>query len=181
MRMKPQLRRLALTAHITFSVGWIGAVVGFLVLAVEGLISQDSQTVRAVYLAMNVTGWFAVVPLALAALLTGVVSSLGTEWGLLRHYWVWMKFLITIFATAVLIVHMQVTVRVANAAAKTTLTANDLSGDRIQLVTAAGGGLLVLLVVMVLSVYKPRGRTRYGFRKNARKQKQDRKRAVLSP
>ena len=29
----------------------------------------------------------------------------------------------------------------------------------------AGGGLLVLLVAAVLNVYKPRGMTRYGWRK----------------
>jgi len=32
-------------------------------------------------------------------------------------------------------------------------------------VVHAGGGLLVLLVPMILSVYKPRGMTRYGRRK----------------
>lgn len=46
-------------------------------------------------------------PFSLAALLTGVVQSVGTAWGLLRHYWVIAKLLITVLATLLLLVHMQ--------------------------------------------------------------------------
>jgi hypothetical protein len=100
--MLPPIRKFALTAHITFSVGWLGAVAGFLALAVAGLTSQDVQMVRAAFLAMNVTGWYVIVPLCLASLLTGLVMSLGTKWGLFRHYWVTVKFLLTIISTLIL-------------------------------------------------------------------------------
>ena len=88
MIMPPRLRKLALTAHITSSVGWMGAVTAFLALAVA---SQDAQMARAAYLAMEVTAWWVIVPLAFASLLTGLVVSLGTPWGLFRHYWVLIK------------------------------------------------------------------------------------------
>jgi hypothetical protein len=55
MTMRPRLRKFALTAHVTSSVGWLGAVAGFLALAVAGLTSQDAQMVRAAYLAMDLT------------------------------------------------------------------------------------------------------------------------------
>ncbi|MGH8933676.1 MAG: hypothetical protein ACRDZO_24355 [Egibacteraceae bacterium] len=90
MTMTPRLRKFALTAHATSSVGWLGAVVVFLALAVVGLTSQDAQTVRGAYLVMEPAAWF-VLPLAIASLLTGLVSSLGTTWGLFRHYWVLFK------------------------------------------------------------------------------------------
>ena len=107
MTMTPRLRKFALTAHVTSSVGWLGAVAGFLALAVAGLTSQDAQMVRAADLAMELTGWFVIVPLSLASLLTGLVMSLGTRWGLFRHYWVLAKLLINVFATIVLLGHMQ--------------------------------------------------------------------------
>jgi hypothetical protein len=88
-------------------VGWLGAVAGFLALAVAGLTSQDAQTVRAAYVTMELTGWFVLVPLALASLLTGLVQSLGTTWGLFRHYWVLAKLLINVFATIVLLLYTQ--------------------------------------------------------------------------
>jgi len=94
--MTPRFRKFALTAHVTSSVAWLGAVASFLALAVAGLTSQDAQMVRAAYLAMDLTAWCVIVPLSFASPLTGLVQSLGTEWGLFRHYWVLIKFLITI-------------------------------------------------------------------------------------
>ncbi|MEU0350902.1 hypothetical protein ABZ302_29375 [Streptomyces sp. NPDC006237] len=166
MAMTPLPRKVALTAHVTSSVGWLGTVAAFLALAIAGLTSQDAQTVRGAYLAMEVTGWFVLVPLSLASLLTGLIQALGTTWGLFRHYWVVFKLLITVIATVLLLVHMQVASHVAGVAAETSLSSSDLAGMRIQLVADAGAALLVLLVAAVLSVFKPRGMTRYGQRKH---------------
>ena len=165
MTMTSRLRKLALTAHVVSSVGWLGAVAAFLALAVAGLTSQDAQTVRAAYLAMELTGWFVIVPLAFASLLTGLVQSLGTTWGLFRHYWVLAKLLITVLATIVLLLQMESITYLAGVAAETTFSRADLREARISLVAHAGGGLLVLLVPATLSVYKPRGMTPYGRRK----------------
>ena len=107
MTMGPRLRKFALTAHVTCSVGLLGAIAGLLALAVAGLTSQDAQMVRAAYLAMELTGWFVIVPSALASLLTGLVQSMGTTWGLFRHYWVLAKLLLTVFATVVLLLKMK--------------------------------------------------------------------------
>lgn len=165
MMMTPALRKFGLTAHVSSSVGWFGSVGAFLALAVSGLTSQDAQLVRAVYLAMNLIGWSVIVPLSLASLVTGVVQSLGTPWGLFRHYWVVIKLLITVFATVLLLIHMQPVGHLARVVATTTLASGELAGLRIQLVADAGAALVALLVAATLSVYKPRGLTRYGFRK----------------
>src|SRR5262245_41028834 len=105
MNMSPGLRKFALTAHITFSVGWAGSILPYLALAIVGLTSPDSQKVRAAYLSMELIGWYVIVPLSLAALLSGLVQSLGTAWGLFRHWWVLLKFLLTTAATAILLAH----------------------------------------------------------------------------
>jgi hypothetical protein len=166
MAMSPGLRKLALTAHVASSVGWLGTVTAFLALAVAGLTGgQDTQRVRGAYLAMELTGWYVIVPLAFASLLTGLVQSLGTTWGLFRHFWVLAKLVLTVLATLLLLLHMQVADYVADAAAKTDISSADLGGLRIQLVADAGAALLVLLVATGVSVYKPRGVTRYGWRK----------------
>lgn len=82
MTMPPHLRKLALTAHVTASVGWLGAVGAFLALAIAGLTSPDAHMVRAAYLGMDLTGWFVIVPLSFASLLTGLVQALVTPMGL---------------------------------------------------------------------------------------------------
>jgi hypothetical protein len=140
----------------------------FLGLAIAGLTSRDGQVVLASYLAMDLTGWFILVPTSLASLATGLLQSLGTNWGLLRHYWVLFKLLISVFATIVLLLHMQPTSRLAAAAAAGPMSAVDFPELRIQLVADAGAALLVLIVATALAVYKPRGLTRYGTRKQQR-------------
>ena len=164
MPLSPRLRKLALTAHVTSSVGWLGAVVAYLAPAIAGLTSHNAQLVRAAYLSTELIGWYVIVPCSLAALLTGLVQSLGTEWGVLRHYWVLVKFLLTLVATLVLLMHMRAVSRMAGLAAEATVSGADFRMLRLQLVVHAVGGLLVLLTTTVLSVYKPWGRTRYGRR-----------------
>ena len=165
MAMAPRLRKFALTAHVTSSVGWLGAVAGFLAFAVAGVTSQDAQVVRAVYLVMDLTAWYVIVPLCFASVLTGFVSSLSTTWGLFRHYWVLLKILITIPSSLMLLVHMQPISYMAGVAANTPFSIVDLHGLKIQLVIEAATAVLVLLVATALSVYKPKGMTRYGWRK----------------
>jgi hypothetical protein len=164
--MRPGLRKFALTTHITLSVGWIGAVVAYLVLVVAAMTSKDAQTLRGTWIAMGLIGWNLIVPLALASLVTGFVMALGTPWGLFRHYWVLISLVLTVFATVVLLKHMQTVSFFAGMAAATDNAAvGALRGGLRGELLHAGVGLLVLLAIEVLNVYKPQGMTPYGRRK----------------
>lgn len=172
MTMPPPLRKLALIIHLTSSVGWIGAVIAYLALVVAAMTRQDAQTLRAAWIAMELTGWYVIVPLALAALLTGLVMSLGTPWGLFRHYWVLFSLALTIVAFVVLLQHMQTVSFFAGLTAEA--NSDDLGALQGGLpgeLLHAGVGLLVLLVIQVLNVYKPRGMTPYGWRKQYEQRK----------
>jgi hypothetical protein len=164
MAMRPGLRKLALTAHVTSSVGWMGSVACFLALAIAGLTGGEEQAVRAAYVAMKTTTWAVIVPLCLASLVTGLIESCGTPWGLFRHYWVVAKLVLTVLATVVLLAHTQPIGLLAHAAARGALGA-DLHSVRVQLLVDAAAALFVLLMATVLAIYKPRGLTRYGWRK----------------
>jgi hypothetical protein len=165
MSMSPGLRRFVLTTHVTSSVGWFGAVASFLVLAIAGLGSASEQTERSAYQAMELITWWMIIPLCLGALLTGLIQSLGTAWGLFRHYWVLVKLLLTLLATVVLLVHTQPIGLLAGAAAQGGLADPPLRSIKIQLLVDAGAALFVLLVSTALAMYKPKGMTPYGWRK----------------
>jgi hypothetical protein len=172
MALTPRRRKLALTTHVTASVGWLGAVIAFLALSVAGLTSQDPQTVRGAYLVMELTGWVVLVPLSLASLVSGLVCSLGSAWGLFRHYWVLFKLVINLVATIVLLLYMQTLERLGDVAAATTLSDTRLGGLRDPSpVLHAAAALLLLLVATTLAIYKPRGLTRYGQRTQHRQRK----------
>ena len=143
--MKPNLRKFVRTLHVIFTVGWLGAVAAFLALAIVGLKSQDTQLVRAVYLAMDPMTRLVIVPLSILPLLiTGPLLSLGTPWGLFRHYWIIVKLVINILSTLILIVHLQPIRYMARVAAQGTISSAD-RGAQIQLVVAASAGLVALL------------------------------------
>jgi hypothetical protein len=87
---------------LTSSVGWIGAVVAYLALGVAAVTSSDTQTIRSAWTGVELTGWWVIAPLSIAAL----VMSLGTRWGLFRHYWILISLALTVVCTAVLLLHM---------------------------------------------------------------------------
>jgi hypothetical protein len=160
--MTSSLRKLALTVHLVVSLGWIGAVIAYMALGVSAVTSQDAQTVRAAWIAMEVTGWFVIVPLAIAAILTGLVVALGTPWGLFRYYWVLITLVLTILATVVLLLHMPTVTSLADQARSVDdAHLGGLGGDLLH----SGLGLVVLVAITALNLYKPRGLTRYGWRK----------------
>ena len=176
--MRPSLRKLVLTLHITFSVGWLGVVVAYLALAIGSLKSQNDQSVRVAYVAMEVIGWYVIIPFSVATLLVGLVQALATEWGLFRHYWVLVKFVLALVGTAILLMHMPSVSRMAVVAASKSSLAN-LRTERLELAVHAGGGLLLLLTATVLSIYKPWGRTAYGLRKQKQRPKKPSRRPPL--
>jgi len=162
--MAPGLRKLVLAVHLTVSVGWIGAIAAYIALDIVAATGQDAEALRTAYLAMERIARSVIVPLALASLVTGIVISLGTRWGLFRHYWVVISLLLTIFATIVLMREVQVIGSYADTAANRSASVDDLRALPSTLLHSVGGTIL-LLVVLVLNIYKPRGLTRHGRRR----------------
>ena len=173
--MTPTLRKLTITAHVTFSIGWLGAVAAFLVLSIAGLTSRDTEVVRGAYLSMDLISRFVIIPMCFAALATGLLQALGTPWGLFRYYWILMKFGLAIFVTIALLIHqfavMAVAAKRVSGAAAESLFSSDLVSLKTELVRAPSLAILLLLVAATLGVYKPWGLTRCGRRKQQERRK----------
>lgn len=165
MMFTAPVRRFMLVVHVVTSVGFPGAVAGFLALAIVGATTADTSVMRGGYVAMSIVTWDVIVPLAFASLLLGIVQSLGTPWGLFRFYWIIVKLVLTLIATLVLM--LQTGTVSALAAAALAGDVSNLGQARLTMVVHGAGGLLVLTVITFLSIYKPRGMTRYGVRKTA--------------
>lgn len=174
--MPPRLRKAVLTTHVVTSVGWLGAVLAYLALDVTAVISSDVDRVRSAFVAMELTVLYAIVPLAVATVVIGLVNALGTSWGLFRHYWVLVKLLLTTVATIVLLLETR-TIRSLAEAAGSGADPLGLPGTLPHSI----GGLVVLLLVTVLSIYKPKGLTRYGWRKQQHQRRTDRRQSTVQP
>ena len=160
MTFPPLLRKTVFTAHVVTSVGWLGAVAAYLALDVAAATSPDADVARASYVAMEVVVLWVIVPLAFASVVVGVVNALGTTWGLFRHWWVVVKLLLTVVATVVLLLQVP-GIRSMAGAARSGAAVGELPGTLPHSI----GGLVVLVVVTVLSISKPRGLTRHGWRR----------------
>ncbi len=160
--MPPRWNRFVLLLHILSSISWIGAAVVYVVLALLVLDTTDADTIRGILPAMQTITWYVILPLGIAALATGVVQSLGTRWGLLVHYWVAFKLVLTLISIVVLLSYT----RSIDQAAELAAQGDDLAAltelqSPAHLIHSAGG-VVVLLVASILSVYKPKGLTGLG-------------------
>lgn len=172
MIMNASLRKFALAVHVTTSVGSVGAVAAFLALAIAGLEG------RGAYLAMQLTAWYVIVPLVFAALVTGLIQSLGTTWGLFRHWWILVKLAVTLIVATVLLLQLRLIDYLAAESMAPMLSTMELRALAMSPVVHATGGLIVLLVPVALSLYKPKGMTRYGWRRRYRSDTEEPSRSI---
>ena len=154
--MTPKLRKLVLTTHIVSTVGWLGAK--------AAVSSRDERLTGSAFIAIKLIGWRVIVPVAVASLLTGLVQSLGTIWGLFRHYWVLLKFGLTVIGTGLLLLHMNLASRLADLAGESGFALPHFHGQSVRILGDAGAAILLLIVNTALSVFKPRGLTPHGTR-----------------
>ena len=154
-RLPPPARKLLLVVHLIGSLGLLGADLAVLLLSTAGATGTDP---RSVYPAAHLVGGTLLVPLALVALGTGLLQGLLTPWGLFRHWWVTLKFALTVAGT---ILALLVLTPALDAAAQAALTGAAMpTRDRLMLVRDSGAASVVLVVTVLLSVYKPFGRIR---------------------
>ncbi|HEX2233969.1 MAG TPA: hypothetical protein VHG69_11475 [Thermoleophilaceae bacterium] len=161
MTLGPRSRKVVLTVHVLTSVGWMGACAAYLSLTVAAMTSDSHDTVRAAFVSMEIV-YFALVPLAAGALLTGLIQAFGTNWGLFRHYWVLTKLVLTVVAITVMVLNLA---NVSSHADQVSHGSAAESGAAAHDFRHAAGGLAILSLTAILGLYKPRALTRYGRRK----------------
>ncbi|GAA1893690.1 DUF2269 domain-containing protein [Streptantibioticus ferralitis] len=159
MNLTRRTRRAVLVLHVTVSVGWLGLTAALLALGITGAVSRDPRTVEAAYRGMRIFGDWLVIPVSLVSLLSGLLLSLGTHWGLARHRWVYTKFWLTLAATAASIFALRTII--GQAADAVAAEAPVPAGGR-DLVVAPSVALSLYVFITAISVLKPWGRTRRG-------------------
>ncbi len=158
MTLGPLLRKGVLVLHITASVGWLGAIGAFLVLAVAAATGDGEETLPGLLESMRLIAWVAILPLSLASLVTGTLSALTSGWGLVRHYWVLVKLALNAIAVTFLMGYLPSLDLAAQRASLPGAPDAASLGGWMHVVHAAAAGAAVLAAA-VLSVYKPRGAT----------------------
>jgi hypothetical protein len=152
-RLRGASHKVALTAHVLSSVGWFGVAVLVAFCGVAASVTGDPSLPVAFYRTMQTALWISI-PAGIVAVITGVVLSLGTKWGIVRHWWVVAKIVIAI---AVIVTDSTIIASAASTAASTGAASSPLRDGTIA-------HCIVLAGATALSVFKPKGRTPYGRR-----------------
>jgi hypothetical protein len=167
MSIPPPIRKLLLTVHVVTSVGWLGGAYATLVLIVTGLATGDSELRRAAYLVLRLFDSMLWLPVGALAMVSGVACALLTHWGLVRHYWVALKLVLTIPAFVLPLVFRSDLIQ--EAVARTAQPGADAGRAGSEMLIPGIVALVILTVATVLSTYKPWGKTPHGRRAAARR------------
>lgn len=163
VKLRRPARRATLVVHVAASAGWLGLTLGLVALASAAITTDSHPAVEASVRAMKVfTDWL-VIPLALLTLLSGLLLSLGTPWGLARHRWVYTKFWLTLATTVASTFALRPGVDDTAAA----VAAGEPLASSTDLIAGPLVSLSAYLFMTVVSVLKPWGPTRRGRRLRA--------------
>ncbi|MFF4761997.1 DUF2269 domain-containing protein [Streptomyces sp. NPDC001292] len=163
MRTSRPARRAFLVVHVVASASWLGLALGLLALGTAATTTQSAVTVETSVRAMKLFADWLLLPVAFLTLLSGLVLSLGTPWGLARHRWVYTKFWLTLATTTATVFALRPEV---NSAVEAVAAGEPLSGFRGVLMGPVVS-LTAYVFMTVISVLKPWGLTRRGRRHRA--------------
>ncbi|WP_435840304.1 DUF2269 domain-containing protein [Streptomyces chartreusis] len=159
-RLSRPARRAALVVHVVASASWVGLTLGLLALGITAAGTGSAVTVEASVRAMKLFADWLLLPVAFLTLVSGLVLSLGTQWGLARHRWVYVKFWLTLATTTATVFALRPGVNSAVAA----VTAGGPLPDAGDVMMGPIVSLSAYLFMTVISVLKPWGLTKRGRR-----------------
>ncbi len=163
LRVSPPWYKFLLATHIVVSVGWLGVAAAKLVLGVRAITTADPDLPDALYTSMQAMNAL-FPPAAVATLLTGVALSLGTKWSLLHYYWVLAKLGLTVgvITTGILFVDRLIRQSITSAPGQEVGVLPEISSVPMVLISLSVVHALMLSAAVVISLYKPWGKTRFG-------------------
>jgi hypothetical protein len=159
--LPPHWRKLLLTVHVSVAAGLIGADLALLTLAVSGWRGWDPASV---YPAMSLVSRWVVSPLAVAALITGVLQAVLGPYGLLRYWWVTLKLSITLVLTGLVLFVVVPRLRGAADSALGAASEGVTDAQRVVFVVVFSLAVASIALMAGLAVFKPRWRVRSGAR-----------------
>lgn len=93
-------RKWLLALHLIFSGIMIGGAVAFLIFSITAASTDDEGVLKACYFCMYVLAKTSIRASTIGALVTGILLSVLTRWGLFRFYWIMVKEVLTLLAVA---------------------------------------------------------------------------------
>jgi hypothetical protein len=167
-RLSPSFRKCVLVLHAVSGIGWMGVDIALFLLLLNALTTTNATEAISGYTAVSLIVRIAVPPLCLGVLGTGLLLGWGTQWGLFRYWWVFVKLLLSLAMTVLVFVALVPTVEslpvIANSSTADAVR-ETLGPLTIQLMFPPAVSFGLLSVATVLPIFKPRGFTPWSVAK----------------
>lgn len=171
-RLSKRPRQALLAAHVLSSAAWLGMAVMFVALSLLALRAANVRDAQTIYESMAFFDQTMLPWANVAATTSGFALGVTTKWGIVRHWWVVIKVLISfaILGIAFGFLHDALERSAAEAAHLATVggAVSDVDSSGQVVLWGFTLALVSLIGAMLLSLYKPRGMTWWGRRQNPR-------------
>jgi uncharacterized protein YacL len=94
-KLKGTPRKWLLTLHLLFSAIMLGGAVAFLIMSITAANTSNEGLLKACYTIMHVLAKTSVKYSTIGALVSGILLSVLTQWGLFKFYWIIAKEVLT--------------------------------------------------------------------------------------
>ncbi|NGQ95885.1 hypothetical protein G3578_12035 [Brevibacillus sp. SYP-B805] len=163
-------RRWLLALHLLFAAIMFGVAIVFLILSITAANTNDEGVLKACYTSMHLLAKTSVRASTIGTLVTGILLSVLTQWGLFKYYWIIVKEGLTILS----IILGPIGMYFWTLKAVTLTTAEGLGAlqdpaftvNSAQLWTGIILQILSLAMMFVISVFKPWGSRKQKNRSN---------------
>ncbi|MBS4201756.1 hypothetical protein KHA93_19315 [Bacillus sp. FJAT-49732] len=150
-------KRWLLTIHLIFSAIMLGNMVTFLILSITAAGTGSEQLVGSCYQIMHVLSKTSVRASTIGTLVSGILLSIWTKWGLFKFYWIIVKEILTALLLFLNLWGMYAWTMNTLAGFESNMNQLDMYMFHIDLWTGIVIQILSLLFIFVISVFKPWG------------------------
>ncbi|PYI52456.1 hypothetical protein [Paenibacillus flagellatus] len=156
--------------HVLAVVCWLGGAMVMLLLGTHMLKAENGEQLYYTLDNMHLIDVVFIRYTALAALLTGIILSVWTNWGLFKHYWILTKLILTLMLIGFGIEFMgdwlSQIVRIAKQERFLALSDTAFRNASYSLIGGAIANIVSLIFMTALSYFKPFGKIKAKVRKS---------------
>ena len=160
VRLGRTARRAVLTVHILGAGAWIGIDVVLGVLVFTAMLTSSPDTEALCYRVLELFAVWPLIAAGLTTLVSGVVMGLGTNYGLIRYWWVAVKLALNILLVTLVVFALRPGLAEAAAYGEALAAGGTARPDVSGLAFPPVVSGIALVTATVLSVFKPWGRIR---------------------
>ncbi|MCE7011268.1 hypothetical protein LWC34_51945 [Kibdelosporangium philippinense] len=154
-RLGKGTRRAWLIIHIVSAGAWIGMDLVLGVLVFTAMWTSDPQTAAVAYQALELFAVWPLIITGIVCLISGIALGLGTKYGLVRYWWVFVKLIMNVILVLLVIFSLRTGVQEAAEFGRGLAAAPPDSMIFPPIVSTSA-----VLFATVISVIKPWGRLR---------------------